>query len=199
MPRYRALVMGRNTTADDEDVVSNTLYFDDHGIGTDAQNLAGDLADIYAANGVFMKGCDEVEVRFYDMGEPVPREIQGQATRAKTLAISGPREVALCLSFYSQRNVPRNRGRIYLGPSTNGTERPSDAVMTAAITLAHSFADLGGTDVDWCVFSPTTLTAGGTLNDAFKPVSHVWVDDEWDTQRSRGLRATKRFDEALDE
>jgi hypothetical protein len=34
------------------------------------------------------------------------------------------------------------------------------------------------------VYSPTT---GQT-----KKVEHWWVDDEWDTQRRRGLRATTR-------
>jgi hypothetical protein len=41
------------------------------------------------------------------------------------------------------------------------------------------------TNWDWVLRSPT--------DKAFKPITDVWVDDEWDTMRSRGLRATQRI------
>jgi hypothetical protein len=56
-------------------------------------------------------------------------------------------------------------------------------------TLRIELANLGGVDVQWCVYSPTTP---GDMSDKFKQVTRGWIDNEWDTQRSRGLRATLR-------
>jgi hypothetical protein len=40
------------------------------------------------------------------------------------------------------------------------------------------------TNWDWVLRSPS--------DHAFKPITNVWVDDEWDTMRSRGTRPTTR-------
>jgi hypothetical protein len=111
----------------------------------------------------------------------------------------GPREVALCLSFRGAENVPRQRGRIFCGPVNAQTERPADAIRTICLSLATGLANIGGTNVDWCVFSRASVGPTGGLADAFHPVKQAWVDDEWDTQRSRGLRATTRSTLTLDE
>jgi hypothetical protein len=52
------------------------------------------------------------------------------------------------------------------------------------MAVGDALGALGGVDVDWSVHSPT---AGTT-----EKVEHYWCDDEWDTVRSRGLRATTR-------
>jgi hypothetical protein len=51
------------------------------------------------------------------------------------------------------------------------------------VELQQSIAALG-TGYDWCVYSPTS-------NMLF-PISQIWVDDAWDTQRRRGVKATTR-------
>lgn len=194
MPRYRALVSTYKSTEMAEDRVTNSLYFDDTGVTTGADGLAEDIATVFATFRQLPPGFDRVNCRMYDMGEPAPREIQGEFTHTSPTVSSSPgapREVALCLSFFSERNLPRNRGRIYIGPwsVTHMNERPSAGPIGSLEQLKTDLANIGGTDVEWCVFSPTT---GPASPDSFKKVSAGWVDNEWDTQRSRGLRATAR-------
>ena len=193
MPRYRALVSTFKSTEMAADRIVNTVYFDDHGVTTDADGLAEDIATLFGEYRVRPQGWDRVNCRLYDMAEPTPREIQGEATvvTSASSATGGPREVALCLSFFSERNLPRNRGRIYLGPwfGSQMNERPADSRLDECLALYTGLTNIGGTDVEWCVFSPTTP---GSLDDKFKPVTAGWCDNEWDTQRSRGLKATVR-------
>jgi hypothetical protein len=197
MPRYRALVSTYKDTETPKDYITNTIYFDDQRVGTDAGNLAQDIATAFATWRVPPAGFNRVTVKMYDMAEPQPREIQAQRTvnMSPGPTASGPREVALCLSFHGERNLPRQRGRIYLGPFQSTPERPP--YIPEALALAESLKGIGGLDVDWCVFSPTesklqgwTDAAGGTPK--FHAIKGGWCDNEWDTQRSRGLRATTR-------
>jgi hypothetical protein len=198
MPRYRALVSTYKSTEMAIDKITNTLYFNDTGLGTDAQGLAEDIAEVFATYRSLPAGWNRVNCRLYDMAEPMPREIQGEADHIPTVngSEAGPREVALCLSYFAERNLPRNRGRIYVGPWTNGqmTERPAASTGTDPLTVLSNLrtllANIGGIDVEWCVYSPTTP---GPISDQFKKVTGGWQDNEWDTQRSRGLRATNRF------
>jgi hypothetical protein len=198
MPRYRALVSTYKNTELAQDYITNTLYFNDTGIGTDAAGLAQDIAEVFATYRSLPTGWNRVNCRLYDMAEPAPREIQGEHTATVTVngSPAGPREVALCLSYYAERNLPRNRGRIYIGPWTNGqmTERPAAATGTDPLTILSNLrtllANIGGVDVEWSVYSPTTP---GGITEQFKKITGGWQDDEWDTQRSRGLRATARF------
>nr|CRY97362.1 hypothetical protein [uncultured prokaryote] len=110
-----------------------------------------------------------------------------------------PSEVALCLSFAGVRipGLPqaRRRGRVYLGPlkaTNNVLGRPSSSVITAILAAAQTLKD----DIDdipsagsWAVWSPTSGTAV-SLTDA-------WMDNAWDTQRSRGLIRTLKTMEPL--
>lgn len=173
------------------DRVVNTLYFDSNlpGImsGPDADALAEDLANVYS-NWLPGSAANEIDVRFYDMDAAEPRPILGRFTKNTGVVAgsSGPREVALCLSFYATRNLPHQRGRIYLPGWTRGTmgPRPAQSQTDEALALADGFSALGGVDIDWCTHSPTASR--------HDKVTHAWVDDEWDTQRSRGLRPTRR-------
>jgi hypothetical protein len=173
------------------DAVVMTPHFDDGGITTDPQALCDDLA---AALNTWMVGANtrQVKVTAYDAQGTPPVYPQGEAilnTGMQTDA-SCPREVALCLSFYSERNIPRNRGRLYIPAwflplGANGAlVRPNPSSMVRAGELAPILEQLGGPDVDWVVYSRT--------DDVARPVTNWFVDDEWDTVRSRGLRATTR-------
>jgi hypothetical protein len=100
-----------------------------------------------------------------------------------------PREVALTLSYYTGFNRPSYRGRLYLpsrwltgvvGLRPSITQRDevisfAQQVLTANLPAAHN----------WVVWSQKYRKSQGGVN-------HVWVDDEWDTQRKRGLRPTTR-------
>ena len=170
------------------DKVIITPHFNDEGVGSDPQGLAEDLA---AALHTWDASTAQLEVTVYDAQGTVPVAPVGYAIQAAGVspATTAPREIACCLSFYSGFNRPRSRGRLYLpfhflGASSSIANRPSAAHRTKAGQLATVFQDLGGVDVDWCVYSKT--------DHAPKPVTNWWVDDEWDTVRSRGLRSTVR-------
>lgn len=155
---------------------------------TDIEAVCNDLADVFAANWYGGGDSREITVRAYEIGTP-PNFPVASVTKGTGLAPASavPREVALCLSFYSGRNLPRRRGRIYLpmaGHSSAVGLRPAAGVRTAALDLGTAIANVGGVDVDWSVYSQR--------DGAPFAISHMWVDDEWDTVRSRGLKATTR-------
>jgi hypothetical protein len=156
----------------------------------DADALCSDLATglsqrIYPNNG------REIEVKAYDAQGTKPVYPIGHAIVNQGQIPASPmmREVALCLSFYSRRNIPRQRGRIYfplpcIGGGAGIPVRPPQSLMDGLATYAQLFQNLGGTNVDWVVYSRRDAAA--------HPVTNWWVDDEWDVQRRRGLRPTTR-------
>lgn len=153
------------------------------------QDLADDLAD--AINGWHVNPTiHQLQVKLYDIeGEPInrPKAIAVRNPGSAT-GTGWPREVALCLSFNGGNNEPRNRGRIYLPYAKLGTGtpdvRPSTTIRDKAAALVPIFANLGGSNVDWIVWSPTALAA--------TKVERWYVDDEYDTIRKRGLKPTTR-------
>lgn len=129
-----------------------------------------------------------------------------------------PEQVACCLSYYSTSNSPRHRGRIYLGPfnslSMAVTARggPSAELVTSMIigaqALIASATDFSLLD-DWLLTDdgitidasaiPWAIRSGGGTKATtktglvtYEAVQHGWVDNEWDIQRRRGLKATSR-------
>lgn len=163
-----------------------TPHFNDDGLTTDPQGLCEDLV-------AFLSGWDntttEIRVTAYDAQGTPPVFPQGTAIAHEgVLQESGmPRELAVCLSYYSEQNVPRKRGRLYIPATILNVSLGrfvSAGALTSLGTLAQGLADLGGVDVDWVVYS--------RVDDEARPVSNWWVDNEWDVIRSRGLRAETR-------
>lgn len=113
-------------------------------------------------------------------------------------ALDLPAEVALCASYANDTEalVPRarRRGRIYISgwaSSINASGRPVSA----------GYNGLEGAYSDYCieVNGIGDLTAGvwsRTTGDVFK-IDRVWVDNEWDTQRRRGGKATVRATQVI--
>jgi hypothetical protein len=64
--------------------------------------------------------------------------------------------------------------------------RPSGAIITGALNFATAVLTKSlPSQTNWVVFSPRDGKAQGGVSD-------IWVDDEWDTVRSRGMKATTR-------
>jgi hypothetical protein len=137
------------------------------------------------------------EIKVYDLSDPLPRApISEQVFNFSTVPSGAPlpTEVAICLSFQGPKisGVPqaRRRGRVYIGPlNTNALHtdgRPVAALVTALSTAGDVLLDAGGAPLtwDWSVFSPTSGTS--------VIVTNGWVDNEFDTQRRRGRKATGR-------
>lgn len=109
-----------------------------------------------------------------------------------------PLEVALCLTFQNvidEVPVRNRRGRVYVGPLQNAiTEdaghlpHPNPALIEAVAGFGESLLTqcIASADphIDWSVWSRT----GHALHN----IGGGWVDNEWDTQRRRGARATDR-------
>jgi len=162
------------------------------GIFTDNDwgGFAGALAD--AVVGYSNPGENkQTVVTIYPATGTPPLFPLAQARRNEGLAPAAgqPREVALCLSYYSGQNRPRRRGRLYLPVVATGLGgamalRPTAANRAKVLSFGSLLADAGGADIDWVVWS--------RMDQVARPVSNSWVDDEWDTVRSRGLRPTTR-------
>lgn len=140
-------------------------------------------------------------IRFYDLNTPEPRIPYQEHTRNLGPFGGGApmaEEVALCLSYrtdlVSGTNQARRRGRLFIGPLaasaaevSNGRSRPTTAMRT---TLLYAGRNLQngirgiGLNNDWVIWSPTDQEE--------HVISHLWVDDAWDTMRSRGPKASLR-------
>lgn len=182
--------IGADTAFPRDRVMINPHFNNVGGILTDsdADQLCEDLADALVA---YVSGTREIVVKAYDAQGTPPVFPVGNAIRnvGQFPASSAPRELALCLSFYSGQNVPRRRGRLYLpvfliAPGVTHGVRPSTTNQAKVGALATILADLGGADIDWSVYS--------RVDDVARAVSNWWVDDEWDSMRSRGLRSETR-------
>jgi hypothetical protein len=192
MSQIRMLVTLRNNTeASRENDCTNTFYLDTDELGTtpDYEALATDTAALFNAQLPNTTAHRTLNVRAYDMDDPIPREPHADVSvpRPSSPSDPGPREVALCLSYYADRNLPRQRGRMYIGPwnATAMADRPDGILMQRLGTLAEGISGLGGINVQWVQHSEVAGT--------YSTVTNWWVDNAWDTMRSRGQEASTRI------
>lgn len=157
-------------------------------------------------------------VKIYDLADPIPRV----PVRTGTIAVvpSGgnalPHEVAIAISFKATPQAgdvaSRKRGRIFLGPcavdvSDNTIGKPphiDNGFVDVLAAAAKALQNAGTVEAQWVVYSPTThhgrpatpagspAVPAGTLGEATANVGVVWVDNAFDTIRSRGLKASYR-------
>jgi hypothetical protein len=167
-----------------KDVVSINPHYN----GSDPQQLANALKT--NLQGYTPVGPHPFTIKVYDALAPPPSYPLATATQEGTAPSSQcPREIALCLSYFSTYNRPRFRGRLYLPVSwftSVVNVRPSGAVITGALDFAPSVLTKAlPSQTNWVVWSAVEKKSQGGVSD-------VWVDDEWDTIRSRGLSPTTR-------
>lgn len=151
----------------------------------------GDIADLLS---VWLSGS--VTFKFYDRADATPRVPWFTETRVITgiSASTLPHEVALCLSFaaapVSGQPPARRRGRVFLGPLSQGaasasTGRPAAGVISSIVLAAQDLLDAStGASWSWSIYS--------TVDDATREVLSGWVDDAFDTQRRRGVAPVGR-------
>lgn len=105
-----------------------------------------------------------------------------------------PPEVAHCLSFQGDATSgvqqARRRGRVYIGPidlGRVGTDgRPNATQMATLLQWGDTLLAASDAASQWL------WTVHSAVNGTDVPVTNGWVDDEFDTQRRRGRRATFR-------
>lgn len=186
MAKHKYQISAQVDSALPRDRIINTLYFDHTGALEDLNQFCGQLAQVFVDK--WYNTTAEIKVKAYNLGS-APNYPVGEAVKnaGQTGTSAGPREVALCLSYYRERNVPRQRGRIYLpnfGTLPFTAVRPTTAQRQKVLDLATALTGVGGVDVDWIQHS-TADGSSGKVTDAY-------CDDEWDTMRRRGLKATTR-------
>lgn len=210
--QIRIQVYNKTKSGLPENYVTNTWYFDGGIVGATPEDVANDaigiLDDFYVA--VAPKLSSTLEDLWYwtayNMADPKPRVpiASGtfEAAVSQTAGADLPSEVAVCLSFHAEyesgKPKARRRGRIFLGPLAQsagenvGNEfRPAAAWRTTIAAAAEALRVAGDDDKFWAVYSPTDdLTL--PLDQAFNDVVGGWVDNAFDTQRSRGPAATAR-------
>ena len=199
------------------DVSVNTFHFEYDGVILDA-TMAADLSiplsrfysvpdsggravGGYLSSYIEKTGFNRARIQWYNLDDPLPRPIiytqfVDPVIPLATTTDSYPFEVAFTISF---RTVPyaagvaqaSQRGRIFLGPlaSLSGSVAelpvPTDDIIDdcnfASQRLVTEAAAKGAV---WSIYSRK-------LNEAY-PVLAGWADNEFDTMRSRQLKATSR-------
>lgn len=197
------------------DVVTNVMHFEsDHlygaSSGADEIEVATRVTNFYQAwetySSTVLDGTGLIKI--YDWDEPKPRVPKDEFGLVFTPGSGGmPSEVASCLSFAAEAvsgmSMARRRGRIFLGPlGSNAAEyvagtladfTPAAAFRTAVIGAADNLAVptiSGGYRL--AVYSPRTKELGGSDDTAWNDVKMLWMDNAFDTIRSRGFKATTR-------
>jgi hypothetical protein len=199
---FAAQVVIPSKTGLPEDGITNTFYFrNDWVSGAPYESIRDTLADFYNASQGAMRLTSYISstvtstpwlVKMYDLGTPAPRQ---PTTMDIPVTLSGiqslPTEVTACGSFISNRNLPRQRGRIFVGPlnqSAAEVQAPGRVALNATFraTLLSAMAAMNSTtnNVSWRLYSPTDA--------AMKEVTGGWVDNAFDTQRRRGTAPTVR-------
>jgi len=198
MPDATVQVVLQGVSALPEDRFVNTLHFSKSSPDTFA-GFADEIAPGIIAAWVALAGGNvfypelsvlrAFSVRIYNPDDAKPRQARVYTgTLPAHVGQPMPHEVAAVLSFYSTLNLPRRRGRIYLGPVATSTAAAdgliSAAIRTKMLTLATALGNVGGVDVDWQTFS--------RVENLRRRVTNAWADNAWDTQRRRGIKPTTR-------
>lgn len=166
---------------------ADQMAINPHYFGDDAQALADRLkANLTAHTPV--GATKPFTIKVYDAQKAPPNYPLATASQSGTPPnSSAPRELALCLSYYSTWNRPRLRGRLYIPQlfigGTPGA-RPTTQQMTAALDWRTPLTNGLPSGHNWVIYSRVENESYG--------VTDVWVDDEWDVVRSRGRKHTTR-------
>lgn len=183
-----------SSTAPRDAAMINPVFNNTGGLFTDTD--WGDFADDWLDAFQTWSGIgttNQIQCKVYDVDglPPHPPIVEKLRNPGVVSQVGSPREIAVCLSFYAGTNTKRRRGRLYvpyywLFPASSLAGRPSSTVMNKVGDLATVLSGAGGVDIDWSVHSQ--------VSNSTNKVTHWWVDDEWDTQRKRGLRPTTRVE-----
>lgn len=172
----------------DTDFPRDVITLNPHFNGDDAQALAVALkANLIARAEI--GAATPFTIKVYDAKKPPPSYPLAVASQGTGHApSSAPREVAVCLSYYGGYNRPQFRGRIYIPmsliPGGLGLH-PTGTQQSSVGSWANTFGKNLPQGAFWTLYS--------RKRGADAQVTNWWVDNEWDTIRSRGLRPESRI------
>lgn len=210
MPTYHVQAAIEVESGLSADTIVNTWTVDGDGLGLtpedDAEAIATRLTSFYSALSVedILGSWATGDVTYFVYNIVPSSTVLGSPIGVISQTMSGapsenslPLEVAIVLSFAGPAliGVPaqRRKGRVFIGPiATTALDfgsglgpRPSTATLES---ISDAFATLGtglGTD-------ELPLQIWSRVEGEVYPAVRWWVDNEVDTMRSRGLRATTR-------
>jgi hypothetical protein len=183
---FRTQIVGQVFTTDvQRDWMTNVLW---HIAPTASANVHGDaVLAAFLAHADGYQYFQNLWVKVYDHANPLhsPPVYTAHSSGGGALVV-GPRNIALCLSFFSGLNVRGQRGRIYLGPiqNTRMGEYAPTTLLTSAIALGQALLHVGAADTGHVIHHSKT--------DTFSNVSNYFVNNRWDTMRSRLPKETSR-------
>lgn len=180
------------------DFCTNTLHFNTGSSSVSAANwqaLTDALKGVwFATTGSHQHyGSNGGKIVAYDVADAHPRPEKAVTTYTPGTwegARNNPPQVTICSSFYSGRNLPRLRGRIYV-PLNNAYSvafRPTAPQMSQTIALANNL------NVAAIALTPSwALGIYSKAANSFNPATNFWCNDVWDTQRRRAPKETTRL------
>jgi len=185
---YRAQIGFSLDSALPRDVVTiNPHYFGDNAAGLANALKANLIAQVEVGPTV------PFTIKIYDAQKAPPSYPLATVTNGTGFATTNvPREIALCLSYYSTNNRPSYRGRLYIPAHFVGgamSLRPTATQQSKALAFSQSLGKNLPAQHNWVVWSKKLGQSNG--------VSNYWCDDEWDVVRSRGLKSTTRVSGTL--
>jgi hypothetical protein len=186
MADYKVMVVGQVLSADAaRDWTTNVLHYSAATTGPSAIGAA--ILSAFGGTSRVQNTWWKTTVKVYDMSLPLhsPPVYTSSSNGLHTIT-PAPRQIALCLSFFSGLNVKGQRGRIYIGPwaVSDMSEYATTTEMSLLITLAGLIKNPGGADVIHNIYHPKTGTHSN--------VSNYFVNNRWDTMRSRLPKETAR-------
>lgn len=183
---FRTQIVGQvKSTADPAaDFITNVVY---HNAATASATTHGDaILALFAAHGPYPNYA-RLWVKVYDAAAPLHSPpVYAPAPHVGSGVTPGPRQVALCLSFYSGLNIRGQRGRIYIGPwpTASLTEFAGTTDMNDVLALGSGLLHVGAADTVHVIWHKKTAT--------WSNVSNYFVNNRWDTMRSRLPKETNR-------
>lgn len=187
MATYRVQISFPADSALPRDEMSITPHFSGDAPSALADALAQNLITFGSV------GAKPFKIKVYDaLKAPPSYPLATQEQVGAAPATGVPREITMCLSYYSNFNRPSFRGRLYLPYTLIGGvagTRPSTAQQQAVLDFSDVLTQGLPAGHRWVVWSKKNHQA----ND----VTHIWCDNEWDTQRSRGMRGDARLTQTV--
>lgn len=194
---FRVLaVLHRDSGLAEDQVVNSWAFRNDGVVGNINLMLAAVSATLQAFYvqlvGFLAPDVASLEFRMYDLGQAPPRtpHVNHLEPFAGGASTGLPAEVACCLSMKTADRSPRGRGRVFLGPlgtnvmdDTTGVPRPTTAFRETMRDAAENVRTTSQ-DLTWVIISQLDAEA--------KVVTGGFIDDAFDTIRSRGHAPTQR-------
>lgn len=214
MTTLRVQVSLPNVNGIPADTITNTWHCKSNFVDPvdGAEDFVNDLVTFYEAIDIFLSTSIDPIQNFtvYDLESPIPRAPIYTFSNGLTLGANAPlpHECAIVLS-YNGANVSgipagRRRGRIFLGPLDSAVMDDSGGQSIIQLPVIEAIRDAADAlmtagdpgETQWAVFSPTTAGPPpwtvSEINGSTLSVTHGFVDNAFDTVRSRGTLASAR-------